>query len=176
MTARRVLALIAALTFSALGGACAGPAAQPAPSPDTIATGTPPPPSFAVDDLPLPSVPPVEIPEGEPEPPPPPSETGDLYAGAPYDAAGYVAAFRAGYPDLEYQYDDAQVLEIGTNLCTYLMRHADANSVVALAGAITEADIHQPGFPRSEWVFALHLANEHYCPEFGLDTTGIEGT
>ncbi len=149
------------IAVTAVVSACATPAASENATPGARQTGSPPPaPTVAPDEeAGLPSIPPVPIPSGLPPTPPPPDETGTLYAGDPYDAAGYIAAFRAGYPDVEYQFDDAEVLDIGRNLCTYLMRHADGDKVVALGDAITEADVHLPGYPRSDWVFALDLSS-----------------
>ncbi|MDQ3880823.1 MAG: hypothetical protein M3295_07115, partial [Chloroflexota bacterium] len=119
------------IAVMAVLSACATPSGSQTVTPGARQTGTAPPAPTVVPDeeAGLPSIPPVPIPSGLPPTPPPPDDTGALYARDPHDAAGYIAAFRTGYPGVEYQFDDAQVLDIGRNLCTYLMRHADGDNL-----------------------------------------------
>lgn len=114
-----------------------------------------------------PVAPSIAPPSGDPgAPPSPPSD----YQNEPDDFAGFAAAYRAAFPGVELT--DQQVRAAGASLCTYLMRHADANGTVALEGALTEADLNQPGFARSDWLTALEIANEHYCGSFSVNFEG----
>lgn len=124
-------------------------------------------PAAVPSDLVAPS---VALPSGDLGPPPsPPSD----YQNEPDDLAGFSAAYRAAFAGVELS--DQQVRAAGAALCTYLMRHADANGTVALEEALIDADLTQPGFARSDWLAALEVANEHYCGSFTVDFEGAAG-
>ena len=121
-------------------------------------------PAEVADDLVAPS---IALPSGDPgAPPAPPTD----YQEEPDDISGFADAYRAAYPGVVMS--DDQVRAAGATLCTYLMRHANADDSVTLEDALIEADLNQPGFARSDWLTALEIANEHYCRSFSVDFEG----
>lgn len=116
------------------------------------------------DDLVAPS---IALPSGDPgAPPAPPTD----YQDEPDDFSGFADAYRAAFPGVVFS--DQEVRAAGATLCTYLMRHANGNGTVTLEDALIEADLNQPGFPRSDWLTALEIANQHYCGSFSVDFEG----
>jgi hypothetical protein len=100
----------------------------------------------------------------------PPSEY-DLGAD---DLAAFAAEYREVFPG-SADFDEAQFDAVGSHLCTYLMRHADAAGVVDVESALIEADMNEPGYTRDDWLSALEVANTHYCGEFLVDFAGTGG-
>lgn len=115
-----------------------------------------------------PVAPSLPLPSGLPEPPPPPPTE---YQDEPDGPEDFAAAYRAAFPGVEM--DDQRVRAAGAALCTYLMRHANANGTVALEDALMEADLSEPGFARTDWLTAFEIANDHYCGSFSVDFDGV---
>lgn len=118
-----------------------------------------PPPEEIPDPAGIPSVPP---PSGDPEAP----EIEVEYDLSADDSDAFADAYRTAFESLDLT--DEEINIAGARLCTYLMRHADADGAVALEDAITEADLNQPGFARETWELAFEIATSHYCGEFSL--------
>lgn len=137
----------------------------------TACPGQPPsevvPPPATVNAPPLPSIP---VPTGAPGAASPPPLR-PAYGDRADDLEGFAQAYRSALLDAGL----GNAAAAGRDLCTYLMRHADEEGVVSLGDAVTEADIHQPGYPRETWVRGFELATEHYCPEFTLVSEDEEG-
>jgi hypothetical protein len=116
------------------------------------------------------SVPNVGLPEGSPsDAPEPPSE----YVVGADDIDAFVAAYRDAFGT---SLSDAELDLVGSHLCTYLIRHADQQGNVTLADALTEADINEPGFARSDWLISFEIANAYYCSEFTVDFSDLGGS
>jgi hypothetical protein len=113
-------------------------------------------------------VPLVGPPSGVPLPPP--GVTPD-YQQAADDLAAFVDAYRQAFqvPELP----EEAIAAAGARVCTYLQRHADTSGRVDIAGALTEAEINQPGFPREVWLTAFEAAIANYCREFSFDSEGL---
>ena len=145
-----------AATVPPIAGMSLQPAAE-APTPQPI----------DIED-PLPS---IAVPTGSPVAPTPGDDPG--YNAGADDLTVFAATYRAAFPGLELNDEDLDA--IGARLCTYLSRHADASGVVDAADVLTQADLSEPGYARSDWVIAFELAMEHYCGEFSGDFATAEG-
>lgn len=82
------------------------------------------------------------------------------------DLAGFVDAYRTAFPSAD---GDEGTIAAGARLCTYLMRHAGPDGAVDLEDALAEANLHEPGFPRDDWIVAFQAASRYYCGEFVVD-------
>ena len=164
---------VALLLAACGGGASTGDAdSTPAPTPVDIAeiSLAPAPESATPESVPsAAALPPAEVPTGEPPPFQPPS---DYVLGA-----DDLDAFSAGYEELfpGTGLDATGFDAVGSHLCTYLMRHADADGVVDLEAALIEADMNEPGYTRGDWLSALAVANAYYCGEFTVDFQSYGG-
>lgn len=124
-------------------------------------------PAAATTPEPLPS---ADVPSGEPSAATLPN--GD-YTAAADDLDAFVAAYRAAYPDDKLT--DEALDNAGSRYCGYLARHASSNGVVDPNGALTEADLNEPGYSRESWMAVLEMAATDYCGQFSVDFSATGG-
>lgn len=169
-TARRAVVLATGLVALIIGGCASGVAvADPsaAEASPIIAEMSLMPASDAVTPEAIPSaeaLPSTTLPSGDPSVPAVAPPEYDLGAD---DLAAFVDAYAAAFPEANLTADEIDLA--GSRLCTYLMRHADADDWVDAANALSEADVSEPGYARETWVAAFELALANYCGEFSAD-------
>ena len=154
------------------GGSAGGAGPTSAPTPVDIAEVSLIPAAETATPEAIPSaaaIPSAEVPVGEPPAFEPPNE----YVLGADDLAAFSAAYDELFPGTGF--DESQFDAVGGHLCTYLMRHADADGAVDLEAALIEADVNEPGYTRGDWLAAFSAANAYYCGEFTVDIESYGG-